>query len=388
MANTQTRTQFLLWLGAAISIAEIVTGTLMAPLGLGKGFLAIVLGHLIGCLGFLLPAAYLGAKRHQSAIESTEFVFGRWGVLLFSCLNGLQLLGWTAVMIVNAAQAMNGVSGQLFGHRNFVVMAVIIALLIGLWLWLDVKILFKLNNVIVVILLLGSLIVLGLVLHTGVTAGAISGQMSFGAAVELNVTMGLSWLPLIGDYTQQTKRPFTISLASAGGYGLGSLLMFSIGLLLAARTGLDFATFLTHSGLGLIALLIIIFSTVTTTFMDAHSAAVSLQNVWPKSNARVIALIVTAVGLVIALVASMQTYENFLYFIGSIFTPLYTIVFVSYFVLKRPLPVWGNFMWWLLGVAGYYGLQRYDFVGGTTLLLAVLLGLLVWLSAKVQRTVA
>jgi purine-cytosine permease-like protein len=84
----------------------------------------------------------------------------------------------------------------------------------------------------------------------------------------------------------------------------------------------------------------------------------------------------------------MQTYENFLYFIGSIFTPLYTIVFVSYFVLKRPLPVWGNFMWWLLGVAGYYGLQHYDFVGGTTLLLAVLLGLLVWLSAKVQRTVA
>jgi putative hydroxymethylpyrimidine transporter CytX len=388
MANSQTRTQFLLWLGAAISIAEIVTGTLMAPLGLGKGFLAIVIGHLIGCLGFLLPAAYLGAKRHQSAIESTEFVFGHWGVLLFSCLNGLQLLGWTAVMIVNAAQAMNGVSGQLFGLRDFVVMAAIIALLIGLWLWLDIKVLFKINNVIVLLLLIGSLIVLGLVLHTGVKTGIISGQMSFGAAVELNVTMGLSWLPLIGDYTQQTKRPFTISLASAGGYGLGSLLMFSIGLLLAARTGLDFATFLTHSGLGLIALLIIIFSTVTTTFMDAHSAAVSLQNVWPKSNTRVIALIVTAIGFVIALVASMQTYENFLYFIGSIFTPLYTIVFVSYFILKRPLPVWGNFIWWLIGVAGYYGLQRYDFVGGTTLLLAVLLGILVWLSAKVQRTVS
>lgn len=386
MTNSQTRTQFLLWLGAAISIAEIVTGTLMAPLGLGKGFLAIVLGHLIGCIGFLLPAAYLGAKRHQSAIESTEFVFGHWGVLLFSCLNGLQLLGWTAVMIVNAAQAMNGVSGQLFGLRNFVLMAVIIALLIGLWLWLDIKVLFKLNNVIVLLLLIGSLIVLGLVLHAKVQTGSLSGEMSFGAAVELNVTMGLSWLPLIGDYTQQNKRPFAISLASAGGYGLGSLLMFTIGLLLAARTGLDFASFLTHSGLGLIALLIIIFSTVTTTFMDAHSAAVSLQNVWPKSNLRLLAMIITALGFVIALVASMQTYQNFLYFIGSIFTPLYTIVFVSYFLLKRPLPIWGNFIWWLLGIAGYYGLQHFQFVGGTTLLLAVLLGILVWLSAKLRRS--
>lgn len=42
------RSQFLLWMGAAISIAEIVTGTLIAPLGLAKGTLAIIVGHLIG----------------------------------------------------------------------------------------------------------------------------------------------------------------------------------------------------------------------------------------------------------------------------------------------------------------------------------------------------
>ena len=40
----------LIWFGAGVSIAEILTGTYLAPLGFGKGLAAIVLGHLIGCL--------------------------------------------------------------------------------------------------------------------------------------------------------------------------------------------------------------------------------------------------------------------------------------------------------------------------------------------------
>ena len=39
---------FLLWAGAAISISEIYTGGLIAPLGFQKGLLAIIVGHIIG----------------------------------------------------------------------------------------------------------------------------------------------------------------------------------------------------------------------------------------------------------------------------------------------------------------------------------------------------
>jgi hypothetical protein len=41
----------LLWFGAAASIAEILTGTLLAPLGFGRGLAAILLGHAVGCAG-------------------------------------------------------------------------------------------------------------------------------------------------------------------------------------------------------------------------------------------------------------------------------------------------------------------------------------------------
>ena len=39
----------LLWFGAALSIAEIQTGSYFAPLGFQEGMTAIILGHIIGC---------------------------------------------------------------------------------------------------------------------------------------------------------------------------------------------------------------------------------------------------------------------------------------------------------------------------------------------------
>ena len=50
MKNTYiTQPQFaMIWFGAALSIAEIMTGTYLAPLGLTQGLYAIILGHIIG----------------------------------------------------------------------------------------------------------------------------------------------------------------------------------------------------------------------------------------------------------------------------------------------------------------------------------------------------
>ncbi len=40
----------LLLFGAAMSLAEILTGTYFAPLGFKMGLLAIAVGHIIGCI--------------------------------------------------------------------------------------------------------------------------------------------------------------------------------------------------------------------------------------------------------------------------------------------------------------------------------------------------
>ena len=47
MKKTSSFQNSLIWFGAAVSIAEILTGTYFAPLGFGKGLLAILIGWII-----------------------------------------------------------------------------------------------------------------------------------------------------------------------------------------------------------------------------------------------------------------------------------------------------------------------------------------------------
>ena len=103
----------LIWAGAGVSLAEILSGTFIAPLGFQKGLLSIITGHIIGCF-LLFLAGYMGGKKRMSAMQTVTLSFGSKGAFLFAFLNVLQLIGWTAIMIYDGALAANGVIGA--GH--------------------------------------------------------------------------------------------------------------------------------------------------------------------------------------------------------------------------------------------------------------------------------
>ena len=68
----------LIWFGAAVSIAEILTGTYFAPLGFTKGLFAILIGHIIGC-AMLFLAGLIGGKVRKSAMLAN----GELGLIIF-----------------------------------------------------------------------------------------------------------------------------------------------------------------------------------------------------------------------------------------------------------------------------------------------------------------
>ena len=109
MKKTTAAQNGLIWFGAGVSLAEILTGTSFAPLGMAKGFAAIVTGHLIGC-GLLFLAGLIGGRSGRSAMETVKMSFGQKGGLFFAVLNILQLAGWTAIMIYDGALAVEGFS--------------------------------------------------------------------------------------------------------------------------------------------------------------------------------------------------------------------------------------------------------------------------------------
>ena len=66
----------LIWFGAGVSIAEILTGTYFSSLGFGKGLAAILIGHVIGCI-MLFLSGVIGGKLGKSAMETVKMSFGQ-----------------------------------------------------------------------------------------------------------------------------------------------------------------------------------------------------------------------------------------------------------------------------------------------------------------------
>ena len=358
----------LIWFGAGVSLAEILTGTAFAPLGFQKGILAIIIGHIIGCT-MLFLAGVIGGKTRRSAMETVKMSFGQNGGVFFSFLNVLQLVGWTAIMIYDGALAADGVL-----NTGRWVWCLVIGALIIVWILVGITNLGKINTIAMAALFILTLVLCKVIFFSGAAGNVDTSEaMSFGAAVELAVAMPLSWLPLISDYTREAEEPVKATAVSAVVYGIISCWMYVIGMGAAIYTGeYDIAQIMVKAGLGIAGLLIIVFSTVTTTFLDAYSAGISAESVFSKLNGKYAAVAVTVIGTVGAIVYPMDNITDFLYLIGSVFAPRIAIQIADFFILKRADSLSDaidvtNIVIWIVGFVLYRYLMGVDIPVGNTL---------------------
>lgn len=356
----------LIWFGAAVSIAEILTGTYFASLGFLKGLLAIVLGHLVGCI-LLFLAGMIGAKTQKSAMDTVKISFGTKGGIFFAILNILQLFGWTGIMIYDGASATQGILP--IGHF---IWCIVIGGLILVWILIGVKNLGKLNAIAMSALFLMTIILSFIIFKGGIVFNKGDNSMSFGAAMELSIAMPLSWLPLISDYTKEAKEPVKATAASSIVYGFVSIWMYIIGMSAALFTmESDIAKILLKAGLGIMGLFIVVLSTVTTTFLDVYSAGVSTESIFSKIKSKWVAVAVTAIGTLGAIVLPMDDITGFLYLIGSVFAPMIAIQIADFFILKisnnKKSFSTKNIIIWVIGFIIYRILMKFDTPIGSTI---------------------
>ena len=367
MKKTSTFQMSLIWFGAGVSLAEILTGTSFASLGMARGLAAILLGHVIGCTLFFL-AGLIGGRTGRSAMETVKMSFGQKGGLLFAFLNVLQLVGWTAIMIYDGALAIGGIFDG--GHW---IWCLVIGGLIVVWILVGITNLGVINKVAMAALFVLTLVLCKVIFFSGASAGTVQGEaMSFGAAVELAVAMPLSWLPLISDYTREAEKPFQATLASTVTYGAVSCWMYIIGMGAALYTGeSDIAVIMVKAGLGLAALVILVLSTVTTTFLDAWSAGISAESLSAKCSGKWTAVVVSVVGTAAAILFPMDDITGFLYLIGSVFAPMIAVQIADHFLLHRDrfsVALDGRtLVIWLIGFILYRLLMYVDIPVGYTL---------------------
>ena len=331
---------FLLWAGAAISLSEIWAGGLLASFGLLAGLGLILLGHLIGNAPMAL-GGLIGSRHGVPAIVGTRGALGNRGSILPAILNVVQLVGWTAVMLWIGGQTAAGLAGGAGSARGWIVA---LGLLTTVWALAGSRAWKTLQKVGVVLLLLLSVAMTALALQAygwrELLAAAPARTMSGMLGLDLVIAMPISWMPLVSDYTRYAAVPGRGLRGTWWGYFLVSSWMFAAGLIVALATGSGapetaLMQLMGAHGLLVPAVAIVLLSTLTTTFLDIYSNAVSAQSLFPKVGTRPLIALAGLAGTAIALFFDATKYEGFLLFIGAAFCPLFGVVLADYFVLKR-----------------------------------------------------
>jgi NCS1 family nucleobase:cation symporter-1 len=334
---------FLLWAGAAISLAEIWAGSLVVPLGLGLGLWAILLGHLIGNTPFAL-GGLMGSRWGIPSMVSVRPSFGIRGSYFAAVLNVIQLVGWTAVMLIVCGQAADAIS-KFYGFSNLNLWIILAGVMTTLWAVVGHRFWKWLQRISVLVLLILCIVVTYIVFQE-YGWGMLSQiprkkDFPFMVGMDLVIAMPISWLPLVSDYSRfatDSKRNFWGTWI---GYFIVSSWMYLIGLMATLATQSPdpsgvVMNLMLKFGWAIPALIIVLFSTFTTTFLDIYSTAISGLNIFPKIGERTGIWIGGILGIIVAIIfPALLDYEHFLLFIGAMFCPLFGIVLVDYFLIRR-----------------------------------------------------
>lgn len=329
----------LLWIGAGISIAEIWAGNYLAPaLPLAVALAVNLVGHLIGN-GFMGAVAYAGSKTGVPTMVLSRGAFGVRGSYLVSALNYLQLIGWTAVMVIVTAKAIDEVLKFMGLFTNYYLWVLLVGMGSTAWAFVGPKIWKWLNRISITLLL-------ALALWMAFVTLQASGQAIFNyeptyeitiaEGVDLVAAMPVSWAPLVADYGRFAASPMGSFAGTYIGYFIASGLFYGIGSISNAGIGAsDPISLLAKMGLGIPALLIVIFSSLTTTFLDVYSAGITMKNMFVKADLRKQIVLAGILGTLLAAFFPMEKYEWFLLWIGATFFPAFAIIITDYFGVRR-----------------------------------------------------
>lgn len=324
--------------------------------------LATILGTVLGT-GMVVAAGAVGARTGAPAMANFRGLFGTKLSYLPTLANIVQCIGWGVFELTVIAGGVLALTHGRVAHAPVIIAAGVLCTAMSIWPLRVLNILRKYVTVAVAISMLYFTVQL---LRNPLPPVHGTSWSGFFPGVDTALAVAVSFVPLAADYTRHARSDRAASGAAMLGYSVAQIWCYLLGIVALIQVGGDpnriFDTFL-GVGAGWVFFAILVLRESDQSFADIYSTAMSLQNLLPRVDRRILAGAVGALATVLALgVHDFTGFSNFLLLIGSVFVPLCAVLVVDYFFGRgrrgwnlddnapaRPLML----LPWLLGFAVY-----------------------------------
>jgi nucleobase:cation symporter-1, NCS1 family len=364
--------QGALWANLAVSLLGFSGALLLlnplgdAPLSLAAALTATVVGSLIGTTMVGL-AAIPGTQTGRPAMVLLRGLFGARLSYVPSVLNIIQMIGWGAFELWVISQGAMAIFGTAVPYAVWVVAAGVLTAVMTIWPLGAVRVLRRYVTIAVIVALVWYAVdfLSKAPPHTG------GDWSAFAPAVDYVIALSVSWVPIAADFARHSRSSRAAFTGVVGGYTLAQVACLGLGVYAVAMAGAAavtadgtavFAPFVA-APLGAVFFAVLVLRETDQSFANVYSTTVSLQNLMPRVDRRVISVVIGVVTTAIALVVDVTSYGAFLGLIGAVFVPMFAVLAVDYFLLggrtrwntEEDAPArWSMLVPWALGFAAYW----------------------------------
>lgn len=340
----------MIWLAANLVVTTLLTGTLFIPgLDFSTTITMIVLGTICGAVVLTL-IGNIGTRTGLPTMALTRGAFGTKGSFLPVAANLVVLMGWSWVQAMLAGVTVNHLVSGLTGFSNPVLFSVLCEAIVVILAIFGHTGIAKVEPWLAVVML----VIIAWIFVTAfgafspaqfqaLPAGPEPG-MSAITAFDVVFATAISWTVLSADFNRLARSSKAGVLGSGIGYTLSTIISMTLGataIAYVALRGTEVVAFdptLLVDAFGAPIAIVIFLSVMATNTMVVYGMTTSIVNSKVGSRVRFLptALIIGVVSIAGSTwLALLDQFTTFLTVVGSFFVPVFAIMIVDYYVVKR-----------------------------------------------------
>lgn len=420
---------FATWVAANANNGTWYIGGVIAVCGFAGALSRLAISSILAYI-FLMLIGYMGYKVGATTMGTARAAFGIRGSYVPSIVNMVQYIGWTAVNTFIAATSVSfllaelfgwPVYGQLGGLKGLIVGIVVMSLLHIISVSTgarSVQLIERIGIVLVAFFAIWeTVVVFQHVSFSQIVQWKPNASLSVpsGSIIDSLAAFNMGWVTCAADFTRFSKRKTGSTAIPFLGALLGVFWFAFVGLTatisIAVTTGVydannsDPSTIASKLGLGSIALIVVILTSMTANAVNLMAAGSSLTNIVTRLRLTPSLWIVTIAATLMTFIpvvmgSFLDSFEAFLDYIGMALGPIIIIMIVDFYLRHhgqyqatdltqkngkfwyRNGINWIAIVCWAFGIALFLLLQKVDLLAqttGVTFINMAVVGVLYWL---------